>query len=151
MLWWLIGCALHWGVPPATDWSVGEVQSLVTEPGLGLALEQELASALAAQRMIAPGAPPVDAVIVQAESVPTGRAGDQILYEVRLGVRFSASLPSPSAAGGRAQVWTQTRSRLLPDPGSAGLAQAARSAVFAELVREVAQDAVLRLSGMYPG
>jgi len=145
MLWWLIGCALHWGVPPATDWSVGEVQSLVAEPGLGLALEQELASALAAQRMIAPGAPPVDAVIVQAESVPTGRAGDQILYEVRLGVRFTAS------AGGQAQVWTQTRSRLLPDPGSAGLAQAARSAVFAELVREVAQDAVLRLSGMYPG
>ena len=40
----------------------------VDENGLR-SLEQELASALAAQRMIAPGAPPVDAVIVQAESV----------------------------------------------------------------------------------
>lgn len=134
----LLSCALHWGVPPAARWSVGEVRSLAAEPGLGPQLEQELWAALSGARMASPGAPPLDALITEASLAPGGRSGDTILYAARLTVRFTAG-------GTEARVWSISRSRLLADPGTAALAQEARAALFSALIREIAQDAVMRL------
>ena len=129
----LVGCAVHVGTPPvAAPYAVGVVTAPVAEPGIDALLSAGLRRALAARGAYDPSAPPVAVTVVTAELVPARRAGDTLVYEGRLVVRFEC--------GDRA--WTATRSRALADPGSAAAARDTRDALFAALAEQVAEDGV---------
>jgi hypothetical protein len=129
----LVGCALRVGTPPVeVAYGVGAVQAAVAEPGIDALVSAGLVSALVARGAYDAAGPAVTATVVAADLSPTRRAGDTLMYELRLVVRFEAA----------GAAWTATRTRLMADPGSAGTARAAREAALASLARQVTEDGV---------
>jgi hypothetical protein len=141
MLLLLQGCFLHLGIPPAAQWSVAPVQSVVVEPGLEQDFQQALMAALSGRAALGSNASPeVHAQVLIADFTPSLRS-EALLYEARLVVLITAA--------GQSTQFSATR--LAPDPGSAGLAQGLRSELFSELSQVVAELAAEWLTSLHPG
>ncbi|MDP2313713.1 MAG: hypothetical protein Q8P41_12465 [Pseudomonadota bacterium] len=129
----LAGCAVHLGVLPiAGSWSVGEVSALVAEPDADAWVREATVTALVARGALDPSAPAVDVVVTEAAWMPARRAGDVLLYDARLTLRFTA--------GDR--VATRTRTWSAVDPGNAADARVLREDTLRMLAREAADDAI---------
>lgn len=132
MLSLFLACALHWGLPPAAQWSVGPILVPVAEPGLDLALHDAFVIALSESDMLGSEAMPALKVdVLAADWLPVGRSEAGVLYEARLSLRLTAGRGSQ----------TFSLSRLSPDPGAAAVVSV-RSAIFEDLSRLAAERAV---------
>ena len=136
MLCFLLACTLHWGTPPATRWTLGEVLAPVAEPGLDLALRDAFMAELSGANLLGSQDVPAFRIeVLGADWVPAGRSETGVLYEARLSILLSA--------GSRQQTFSL--SRLSPDPGAA-LVVATRARIFEELAAIAAARAVSWLS-----
>lgn len=132
----LLACAVHLGtIPSPTAWEVSVVAAPVAEPDVDDQVRAALREALAARRALATGGTPLTATVLEAAWTPTRRSGAALLWEARLVVLLE---------GGGRRV-TRQRSLLVASPSDAAAARAARSAAFAELARQVAEDGVSHL------
>jgi hypothetical protein len=136
MLALFLACALHWGLPPASQWSMGPVLVPVAEPGLDLALHDAFVIALSESDMLGSEAmPSLNVDVLSADWLPAGRSEAGVLYEAHLSLRLTA--------GGHSQTFSL--SRLSPDPGAAAVVWV-RSAIFEDLSSLAAERAVRWLS-----
>lgn len=126
----LVGCALHVGTPPARGYAVIRVDAPVAEAEIDVALRASVAAALAARG--ASGSDPLSLEVEVASWTPSRREGELVVYLAELRVRFVAGDRSRSSRS----------STLVPGPGDAAGARAARAAAFADLADRVAADGV---------
>lgn len=139
MLALFLACALHWGLPPASQWSMGPVLVPVAEPGLDVALHDAFVVALSESEMLGSEAMPALKVdVLSADWLPVGRSEAGVLYEARLAFRLTA--------GGASQTFRL--SRLSPDPGATSVVSV-RSAIFEDLSRLAAERAVQWLATLH--
>jgi hypothetical protein len=129
-------------VPPSTDWHLGAVSAPVAEEGVDLALQNALLDQLSLRQSLGnASSPTLTADVLNADWVPTGRSGEQLLYEARLTIRLHAGSVSRNFSA------TQT----VLDPGTAGASLPLRAAVFAELSKVVAQTGINWVLSLPPG
>lgn len=129
----LLGCTMHWGMPPATVWHLATVSAPVAEPEVDRSVQDALLNRLSLRRALGNSeARSLTAEVLAADWLPVGRSGDQLLYEARLLVRLRAG----------PQERTFSASQTVPDPGSAAAAVPLRNQVFAQLAEVVATAGV---------
>ncbi|MBM4391384.1 MAG: hypothetical protein FJ090_09700 [Deltaproteobacteria bacterium] len=126
----LVGCALHVGAPPTRGYAVIRVDAPVAEASIDTALRSSVEAALAARA--ASGSEALALEVELASWTPSRREGELVVYLAELRVRFVAGERSRSSAS----------STLVPGPGDAAGARAAREAAFADLAERVAADGV---------
>ena len=128
----VMGC--HLGRPPAptSSFMVGQIVASVAEPGLEIALKEEMASALASRSMLAESdASGVDVAVLAAASQPTSTAQGSQTFAARLQISVRVS--------GRSAQFALERSYTVIDPIQG---EAARNAAFQALAQALSHDAV---------
>ena len=126
----MAACAVHLGTVPTPGFAISEVVAPVVEPGVDVAVRGAVDEVLAARSALGPE--PLALRVERADWRPARRAGDVVVYDATLAVRFRAT--------GRERLVTVSTS--LSDPGSAGAADPVRAAAFAGLARRAAEEGV---------
>lgn len=129
----LLACSWHLGVIPSAGYALTEVRAPVVEAGADERMRRALDLALAAHS--AHGAAPLSAVVEDFGLRPSLRAEEGLVYEASLSLRVRS--------GARERLVVVKRREA--DPGSAGLAEAARGALFDALAARAAEEAVVWL------
>jgi len=129
----LLGLGCHLGRPPVptAGFSVGQVVSTTSEPGLQDALKSGIASALASRAMLVEAdADAVDIAVLAAVSQPTGASGASQSFAARLQISVRTA--------NRTAQFSSERSYTVID---AVQGESARKAAFFALAESLTKDA----------